>query len=76
MSKDLSSPTLRAKAEVERQTVNLSNEGYRRVGAIDFYGTYSVVMLHNRNGNRMVISAHANCVDLKKNGKFIKQIVL
>lgn len=67
---------LQAKAEVNRQTASLSNEGYFKVGTLDFGGAYSVVMRHRANGNRIVITQHENYCDLKKNGKLIKQIVL
>ena len=70
------SQILQAKAEVNRQADSLSKEGYRKVGTLDFGGVYSVVMRHRANGNRIVITQHENYVNLRKNGKFIKQIVL
>lgn len=71
-----SSQVLQAKAEVNRQTANLSKEGYFKVGTLEFGGAYSVVMRHRANGNRIVITQHDNYCDLKKNGKLIKQIIL
>lgn len=76
MKKVSYSRVLQARAEVSRQAANLSKEGYFQVGSLDFGGAYSVVMRHRANGNRMVITQHDNYCDLKKNGKFIKQIVL
>lgn len=67
---------LQAKAEVNRQAASLSKEGYRQVGTLDFGGVYSIVMRHRANGNRIIITQHDNYVNLRKNGKFIKQIVL
>ena len=67
---------LLAKAEVNRQAASLAKEGYIQVGTLDFGGVYSIVMRHHANGNRMIITQHDNYVNLRKNGKFIKQIVL
>lgn len=70
------SRVLQAKAEVNRQADSLSKEGYFVVGTLDFGGAYSVVMRHRTNGNRIIITQHDNYVNMRKNGKFIKQIVL
>ena len=76
MKKVSFSQVLQAKAEVNRQAASLSKEGYRQVGTLDFGGVYSIVMRHRANGNRIIITQHDNYVNLRKNGKFIKQIVL
>ena len=70
------SQVLQAKAEVNRQAASLTKEGYRQVGTLDFGGVYSIVMRHRANGNRIIITQHDNYVNLRKNGKFIKQIKL
>lgn len=54
------------------EVVSLKSEGYIECGALSFGGIHSTSLRHSRNGNRVIVIAHAKQIDIKKNGNIVK----
>lgn len=68
----LSLEKIRLNKAYRAEIVSLKKDGYIECGTLSFGGIDSTSFRHSRNGNKMVVIAHGQQIDIKKNGECVK----